>query len=100
LQDGIDRKATFYVFGSHFSDREDGMHEVHMNQGSLPRYESGVFQDGALFLNFQDDGHWEGVFLAFASQKLPTDDRTGLAEPGATELVQMIEEANPDNVLT
>jgi uncharacterized protein YukJ len=101
LQDGIDRNATIYIFGSHFDDQdtgEVGIHEVHMNQGSIPHFENGVFRDGAVFLYFQDDGHWEGVFLAFASQKLPTDDQTGLPEPGATELVQTIEEANPGNV--
>lgn len=67
-----------------------------MNQGSLPRYANGVHQDGGLFLYFEDDGHWEGVFLAFASQKVPTYDDTGKPKHGAKELVEIIQEANPD----
>jgi uncharacterized protein YukJ len=99
LQDGIDRKATIYIFGSRFDDNnggEDGIHDIHMNQGSLPRYANGVFQDGGLFLYFEDDGHWEGVFLAFASQKVPTYDDTGKPKHGAKELVEIIQEANQD----
>jgi uncharacterized protein YukJ len=100
LQDGIDRKATIYLFGSQFNDNnsgEDGIHDVHMNQGSLPRYANGVYQDGALFLHFADDGHWEGVLLDFASQRVPTYDDTGKPKHGAQELVQIIQEANPDS---
>jgi uncharacterized protein YukJ len=66
-----------------------------MNQGSLPRYANGVHQDGGLFLYFED-GHWEGVFLAFTSQKMPTYDDTGKPRHGAKELVEIIQEANPD----
>ena len=66
LQDGIDRKATIYLFGSMFADngatsgRDTGIHDIHMNQGSLPRFDNGTYQDGALFLHFDDDDHWEG----------------------------------------
>jgi uncharacterized protein YukJ len=98
LQDGIDRNATIYIFGSKFDDDDgsgDGIHDVHMNQGSLPHFANGVFQDGGLFLYFED-GHWEGVFLAFASQKVPTYDDTGKPKHGAKELVEIIQEANPD----
>ena len=94
LQDAIDRKGTIYLFGSIFNDgdgTEDGIHDLHMNQGSLPHFSNGVFQDGAFFLFFQDDGHWEGVFLAFASQRVPTYDDTGKPKREAQELVEIIE---------
>ncbi|KAF7716925.1 Uncharacterized protein PECH_000683 [Penicillium ucsense] len=71
LTDAINQKATGYIFGSSYGS---GIHDVHMNQGSLPRFENGIYEDGALIFKF-DDGHWEAVFLAFASQKVPTDDR-------------------------
>ena len=97
LQDGIDRKATMYLFGSMFDDNGEtsgsgtGIHDIHMNQGSLPRFDNGTYQDGALFLHFGDDDHWEGVFLAFASQRIPTWDDSGKPKHDAKELVQIIE---------
>ncbi|KAG0038702.1 hypothetical protein BGZ82_011097 [Podila clonocystis] len=75
LNRAIEKKATVYLFGSQFQD-ESGIHEVHMNQGSLPEYSNGVGQDGALIIKFES--HWEAVFLAFGSQRAPTDDETGL----------------------
>jgi len=97
LQDGIDRKATIYLFGSMFDDdgatsgSGSGIHDIHMNQGSLPRFDNGTYQDGALFLHFDDDDHWEGVFLAFASQRIPTWDDSGKPKHDAQELVEIIE---------
>ncbi|KAJ5659544.1 hypothetical protein N7507_005995 [Penicillium longicatenatum] len=70
ISDAINKKATAYIFGSSYGS---GIHDVHMNQGSLPSYSNGIYEDGALLFKF-DDGHWEAVFLAFASQKIPTDD--------------------------
>jgi uncharacterized protein YukJ len=101
LNDGINRVATIYLFGSPFNDNnsgEDDIHKAHMNQGSPPRFGNGVYQGGALFLHFEDDGHWEDVFLAFASQRVPTDDDTEKAKRGAKELVEIIQETNPDNI--
>ncbi|PYH49588.1 YukJ family protein [Aspergillus saccharolyticus JOP 1030-1] len=71
LKDAIHRRARAYVFGSSFGT---GIHEVHMNQGSRKAYEDAVFKDGGLVFRFED-GHWEAVFLAFASQAVPTDYR-------------------------
>ena len=102
LQDGIDRKATIYLFGSMFDDDDatrgsgTGVHDIHMNQGSLPRYDNGTYQDGAFFLHFDDDDHWEAVFLAFASQRIPTWDDSGKPKHDAEELVQIIESAGGD----
>ncbi|GFF32853.1 uncharacterized protein YukJ [Aspergillus udagawae] len=77
LSTAIAQKARMYVFGSSYGT---GTHDVHMNQGSLPQYENGVYEDGAVMFEFED-GHWEAVFLAFASQRIPTDDN-GEAEDG------------------
>ncbi|PYI18891.1 hypothetical protein BO99DRAFT_298790, partial [Aspergillus violaceofuscus CBS 115571] len=60
---------TVYIFGSSFGS---GIHNVHKNQGCLPRYDNDGYQDGGLLIQF-DDAHWEAVFLAFASQRIPTE---------------------------
>ncbi|KAK3822198.1 MAG: hypothetical protein JOS17DRAFT_835515 [Linnemannia elongata] len=75
LNRAIEDRATVYLFGSQFNP--SGIHDVHMNQGSLPQFPNGVYQDGAIIFQFED--HWEAVFLAFGSQKVPTDDERGLA---------------------
>ncbi|GFG18689.1 uncharacterized protein YukJ [Aspergillus udagawae] len=56
--------------------------------GSLPQYENGVYEDGAVIFEFEDE-HWEAVFLAFASQKIPTDDN-GEAEEGSKDLAEIL----------
>ncbi|KAE8334361.1 hypothetical protein BDV24DRAFT_172730 [Aspergillus arachidicola] len=89
LDNAIDKSATIYIFGSSFGS---GIHNVHMNQGSLPRFDNGVYSDGALLFQFNDE-HWEAVFLAFASQRLPTDDQ-GLAEPGSKTLLKMLQQGS------
>lgn len=80
LDRAIKEKATIYIFGS---GHNDGLHEVHQNQGSPIRYSNSVQKDGALVFHFEkaEPGkQWVGVFLAFASQRQPTDEETGLAE--------------------
>ena len=66
-----------------------------MNQGSLPRFDNGFAQDGAIFFHFPD-GHWVGVFLAFASQAVKTNAK-GLPEPGSPKLNDVITEVQPEN---
>jgi uncharacterized protein YukJ len=85
LSTAIAQKARMYVFGSSYGT---GIHDVHMNQGSLPQYENGVYEDGGLMFEFED-GHWEAVFLAFASQKIPTDDN-GETEEGSKDLAEIL----------
>src|SRR2546423_4852439 len=89
LTEAIRRKATIYLFGEQFPG---GVHNVHMNQGNEGRFakENGVWQDGGILLHFPDDGHWEGVFLAFAVQKVHTTDDGG--EPiGDVSFVELIQ---------
>lgn len=91
LDRAIARRATIYLYGSRFDDDNGsrGIHNVHMNQGSPKQWagDNGAWQDGGLILRFdeetqnqdqdhesQDKGHWEAVFLGFASQAVHTED--------------------------
>ncbi|KAG0070480.1 hypothetical protein BGZ89_000555 [Linnemannia elongata] len=64
--------ARIYIFGSHFPG---GIHDIHMNQGSLPKFHNGIGQDGGIFIYYPDDdgGRWDAIFLAFASQRIPRE---------------------------
>ncbi len=61
----------------------NGIHDIHMNQGNVPRFagDDGVWQDGALMFHFPSSQQWVAVFLAFQSQAWHTDDETGHASP-------------------
>jgi len=83
----IEDRAAVYLFGSQYYN-SSGIHNVHMNQGSLPNFSNGVYQDGAIIVQFED--HWEAVFLAFGSQKVPTDDERGLPLNGSTSLAVLL----------
>ena len=87
LTDAINQKATAYIFGSSYGS---GIHDIHMNQGSLPQFDNGIYEDGALLFKF-DDRHWEAVFLAFASQRIPTDDQ-GEAQSNSKSLADILEQ--------
>ncbi|HKA87118.1 MAG TPA: DUF2278 family protein [Haliangiales bacterium] len=54
---------------------EQGIHDIHMNQGNGPahRHEDGVWQDGGLFAYFPRADRWAAVFIAFQSQSFKTD---------------------------
>ncbi|GAB4329103.1 MAG: hypothetical protein OHK0047_15780 [Leptolyngbyaceae cyanobacterium] len=56
-----------------------GIHDIHMNQGSVGKFQqdNGVYQDGGLLLQFPSRNQWIGIFLAFQSQCFHTDDQTG-----------------------
>ncbi|RAL10716.1 uncharacterized protein BO97DRAFT_372015 [Aspergillus homomorphus CBS 101889] len=76
----INKGAVVYIFGERFSTN-NGIHNVHMNQGNIRRYsgDDGVFQDGALLFHFPKDDEWIGIFLAFASQAVHTSENDGHA---------------------
>ncbi|KAK3678266.1 hypothetical protein LTR78_001561 [Recurvomyces mirabilis] len=86
LNDAISAKADIYIFGSSYGT---GIHDIHMNQGSQPRFANGIGEDGAIVFHYASDGHFEAVFLAFASQSIPTNDQTGAAESGGQTLAQL-----------
>ncbi|KAL1592615.1 hypothetical protein SLS60_011031 [Paraconiothyrium brasiliense] len=104
LNDAIKAKADMYLFGSDYGTGiHDSMHTtahmtklprniltqplVHMNQGNESNFDSAVGKDGAIFFHYaNDDSHFEGVFLAFATQEVPTDDTTGKPTANAQAL--------------
>jgi uncharacterized protein YukJ len=85
----IEKKATVYLYGEQF-DGKDGVHDVHMNQGNTGRFKSqnGILQDGGVLVEF-DDGHWEALLLAFASQASKTDNEGNANGPRFAELLEI-----------
>jgi uncharacterized protein YukJ len=77
-----DPDTRIFIFGEPFPD---GIHDVHMNQGNDPTHvrDDGVWQDGAMMIHTPSLNRWSAVFLAFQSQSIHTNDRTGHAEPGS-----------------
>lgn len=92
LTDAINQNAAMYIFGASYGT---GIHDIHMNQGSLPSYDNGIYEDGALLFKFPD-GHWEAVFLAFASQRIPTNDQ-GEYQSDSQTLASILGEADSNN---
>jgi uncharacterized protein YukJ len=88
-----DEASLIYAFGERWGpepDKKDkyfgflpgnGIHDIHMNQGNVGQFvnDDGIFQDGALLIEFPDQQEWIGVFLRFQSQAWHTDDVTGHA---------------------
>ncbi|SRR5258708_242428 len=75
--------ADVYIFGRKYVDG-DGIHDVHMNQGSdSPSFvnngvddhndHNDIWQDGAVLVDFGDP-EMAGYFTAFTQQLVPTDD--------------------------
>jgi len=98
LQSSIDRGATVYLFGEPYSDQQ-GIHDIHMNQGSKGKFEkyNGVWQDGGIIIHYPDDNRFSAIFLAFASQAVHTDERTGNALPGSQNLAQLLDHTSDDD---
>ena len=71
-----------YVFGRFYSDG-DGIHDVHLNQGSTKGFihrpdddsndHNDIWQDGALLVD-TGDPEWSAYFSAFNQQLVPTDE--------------------------
>jgi uncharacterized protein YukJ len=95
--------GELYAFGAKFdrnlhkpidtefgnTDGLHGIHDIHLNQGNVGAHaeDNGVFHDGGLLLAFPD--RVLGLFLAFQTQRIPTD-ATGAAAPGAQPLSQIV----------
>jgi uncharacterized protein YukJ len=76
------KNVDVYVFGSKFTQGGIGIHDVHMNQGSLDKKfakDDGIYQDGGLFFHFKQQNKWIAMFSAFQSQCWHTDDTNGHA---------------------
>lgn len=65
-----ERVYDIYVYGMFFKDGK-GIHDVHMNQGSVERYRhrDREWSDGALFFHNRETLKWTALFLAFKNQK-------------------------------
>ena len=71
-----------YVFGRFYSEG-DGLHDVHLNQGSTKGFihragndgndHNDVWQDGAVMVDLGEP-EWAAYFSAFNQQMVPTDD--------------------------
>jgi uncharacterized protein YukJ len=76
-------RRVLYVFGERFPG---GIHDIHMNQGNPAdsRFagDNGIHQDGVLIIE-NGLNSFTGIFLAFQTQLIPTDDR-GFPLPGAS----------------
>jgi uncharacterized protein YukJ len=95
--------GEIYAFGAKFTqnlhkpidaefgntDGLHGIHDIHMNQGNRGAHEAdnGAFHDGGLILNVA--GRHVGVFLAFQTQRVPTD-ATGFPASDARPLSAVI----------
>ena len=86
-----EEEAMMYAFGERWgplADHKDpifgfspsqGIHDIHMNQGNDPRFQSqnGIYQDGALLIHFPSTRQWVGLFLKFQPQTWHTTDTKG-----------------------
>jgi uncharacterized protein YukJ len=96
VHQAIDAGARFYAFGSKWGPEPDkadeyflftpgsGVHDIHLNQGSPGPHagDNGVWQDGALFIQYPASNRWLAFFLAFQTQFAHTDDN-GDPTPGS-----------------
>jgi uncharacterized protein YukJ len=70
-----------YIFGREYNTN-DGIHDVHMNQGSTGSFintgagdrgdHNRTWEDGAVFVDL-GEGKWAAYFTAFTQQMVPTD---------------------------
>jgi uncharacterized protein YukJ len=87
-------KWQVYVFGRLYTDGSNGLHDIHMNQGSTGSFlhkagndkndHNDVWQDGAVFVDMGKAG-WAAYCTAFTQQLVPTDS-LGNPEKGAHEI--------------
>ena len=88
IKEAIDNDAIIYAFGQRWGPENNkpdkyfkftpgnGIHDIHMNQGSIGQFakDNGIWQDGGILIHFENTQKWVGIFLAFQSQTLPTDE--------------------------
>jgi len=84
LQNAISNKSTIYVFGTSYGT---GIDDIHMNQGNSGHYANSIYSDGGLLI--KSGNSWQAVFLAFASQEVPTDN-SGKPESGAQQIEDLV----------
>ncbi len=75
--------ATVYIFGRTYTHGGNGIHDIHMNQGSNSNHfwnkgddhndHNDIWQDGGVLVDFGTP-KWAAYFTAFTQQVVPTDD--------------------------
>jgi uncharacterized protein YukJ len=76
-------QADVYIFGRTYTHDGDGIHDIHMNQGSRSPHlhadkdGNDVFQDGAVLFDFSTP-QWIAYFTTFTQQNVPTN---GVGDP-------------------
>ena len=91
LESAVQRQAVVHLFGEPYLPARQGIHDIHMNQGSAGKFTkyNGIWQDGGLFIE-NSDGSYTSILIAFASQAAHTDETKGNALPGSSNLKQLI----------
>jgi len=66
-----------YVVEFSFYHMAEGIHDIHMNQGSVGAHagSNGIYQDGGIIIHFPSHNKWTAIFLKFESQAIQTDER-------------------------
>jgi uncharacterized protein YukJ len=71
-------KSDVYIFGRRYTTGGDGIHDIHMNQGSRKPHlhadkdGNDVWQDGAVLFDFGTP-QWIAYFTTFTQQNVPTN---------------------------
>lgn len=91
LESAVQRQAVIHLFGEPYLPARQGIHDVHMNQGSVGKFTkyNGIWQDGGLIIQ-NSDGSYTSILIAFASQAAHTEESTGNALQGSSNLKQLI----------
>lgn len=91
IKEAISTKGTVYAFGKKWGPETflqdscfgfrpgSGIHDIHMNQGSLKKWrdDDAPNHDGGLLIYLPEKDRWVALFLAFQSQCFETDEITG-----------------------
>jgi uncharacterized protein YukJ len=82
LSRALQEKRDVYIFGRFYSEG-DGLHDVHLNQGSTKGFihragndsndHNDIWQDGAVMVDLGEP-EWAAYFSAFNQQMVPTDE--------------------------
>jgi hypothetical protein len=78
LRDMVVNSERIYVFGAPFTDGDNGMHDVHYNQGDPSTSQwfdsNGIWQDGCVIIKKPGIDTLYGYFGMFLSQSTNTDN--------------------------
>lgn len=68
-------EIEIFIFGNMYENKK-GIHDIHMNQGSLPPYDTKdrTYSDGGIFFFNNETKKWTSLFIMFENQSLHTDE--------------------------